>query len=108
NTLETLLVSPSSRAELVAGKFLVVFTLGLVTTLLNVGSLFGTLEVATSTTLQMQFPISFGVAMAIVLATIPTVALAGAVCMAFGCLARSFRDAQNFLTPVYLALVFPA
>jgi sodium transport system permease protein len=109
NTLETLLTAPASTPELIAGKFLVVITLGMVTTLLNVASLFGSLKLIVATAGQGDaFPVHLPIAIAVIGASIPSVALAGAVCMALGCLARSFRDAQNYLTPVYLLMIFPA
>ncbi len=109
NTLETLMTAPVATTELIAGKFGVVFTIGIVSTLLNVASLYGTAQVTlASAATQTQFSIGPGVAAAILFATLPAVALSSAVCMAVGCLARSFRDAQNYLTPIYLALVMPA
>lgn len=108
NTLETLMTSPATPAELIAGKFCVVLTLGMVSTLLNVASLFGTVAMMGSGVPNMNIPVSLPTAAALTVVLIPTVAMSGAVCMAIGCLARSFRDAQNYMTPVYLVLLMPA
>ncbi len=108
NTLETLMTSPARPAELILGKFFVVLTLGLASTLLNVASLFGTVSMMGSGVPNMNIPVSFQTAVALTVVLIPTVAMSGAVCMAIGCLARSFRDAQNYMTPVYLVLLMPA
>lgn len=109
-TLETLLTSPSTAAELMTGKFGVVFAIGMATTALNVASLFGTLAAVSSVAheLHIAAPLGARLILTLVAATAPAVALAGAVSLAVGCLARSFRDAQNFLTPVYLSLLLPA
>ena len=73
----------------------------MLTTLLNVGSLYVTMLLVTHELPggAVPFPMSAPIGIAVVLASMPTVALAAAFCMAIGCLAKSFRDAQNFLTP---------
>ena len=109
-TLETLLTAPVSSAELIAGKFGVVCAMGFTTTILNISSLYGTLSLVTSAAPEMKIGAAMTphTALLLIAASLPTVALSGAVCMAIGCLARSFRDAQNYLTPVYLGLLLPA
>lgn len=109
STLETLLVSPATPTELVLGKYAVVFIVGVVSVLLNVTSLFGTVQaIGASAASGISLPVGRVQAGLVMLASIPSVALSGAICMAVGCLARSFRDAQNYMTPVYLAIILPS
>lgn len=108
NTLETLLASPATASELVLGKYGVVLVVGVASVLLNVGSLFGTVKALAAAAPDVPFPVGGLQAALVMLAAIPSVALSGAVCMAVGCLARSFRDAQNYMTPVYLAIILPS
>lgn len=108
NTLETLLASPATATELVLGKYAVVFLVGVVSVLLNVASLFGTVTAMAASAPDIPFPVGGAQAGLVMLAAIPSVALSGAICMAVGCLARSFRDAQNYMTPVYLAIILPS
>ncbi|HUQ41854.1 MAG TPA: ABC transporter permease subunit/CPBP intramembrane protease [Candidatus Limnocylindrales bacterium] len=109
NTLETLLASPATATELVLGKYGVVFVVGVVSVLLNVTSMFGTVQaISASNPEAATIPVGRLQAGLVMLAAIPSVALSGAICMAVGCLARSFRDAQNYMTPVYLAIILPS
>lgn len=108
NTLETLLSSPATSTELVLGKYGVVFVVGVTSVFLNVASLFGTVHAMAASAPELELPLGLPQAAMVMLAAIPSVALSGAICMAVGCLARSFRDAQNYLTPVYLAIVLPS
>jgi len=107
-TLETLLASPATATELVLGKYGVVFVVGVTSVFLNVASLFGTVKAMASAAPDVPFPVGGVQAGLVMLAAIPSVALSGAICMAVGCLARSFRDAQNYMTPVYLAIILPS
>ncbi len=111
-TLETLLVAPVSRTALITGKFLVVATVATCTGLLNLGSLGltvamglgpGLLEGA-SEALQVPW---HAVALTAV-AIIPAALFFSAVMVAVAALARSFKEAQNLLTPVYMLCMMPA
>ena len=111
-TLETLLVTPVSRTALITGKFLVVATVATCTGLLNLGSLGltvamglgpGLLEGA-SEALQVPWHAVALTAVAIV----PAALFFSAVMVAVAALARSFKQAQNLLTPVYMLCMMPA
>jgi sodium transport system permease protein len=118
-TMETLLISPASRAEIVLGKFLTVFMASVMTALLNLASMgltgvgiahrFGSaLGRATAPgkriTTVFAAP-SFESAFWIVLLLIPLAAFFSAICLALAVLARSMKEGQYYMTPLYLIAI---
>lgn len=114
-TFETLLSTPTSKLEIVTGKFLTVFLLAMTTGLLNLGSMAATFAFMASqlqTVLgdQVQFEISFPPFAIPVLLVIlvPLAFFISAVMMAIAVMARSFKEAQNYVTPFFLVITMPA
>jgi sodium transport system permease protein len=106
-TLETLLTTPVKKSEIITGKFLTISLFAFVTGLLNLGSMTLSMTLLLSSD-KVNFSIpwsSFGL---IFLVLIPTTMFFVAVMMLVSSLANSFKDAQNYLTPVYLVCGFPA
>jgi len=110
-TLETLMVSPVPVMELIVGKFLVVTTVAVVGAALNLACVsatvyFGGFEQALSGREQSGgFP--FGVLPVILLSLVPFAILFSAVLIAVCSFARTFKEAQNYITPVILAALIP-
>jgi sodium transport system permease protein len=120
-TMETLLISPASRTEIVLGKFATVMLASVMTALLNLVSMgltgiqmargVGTLAAvpgrrAISSVLA---PPTIQAAFWMVLLLIPLAAFFSAVCLALAVLARSMKEGQYYMTPLYmisLPLVF--
>lgn len=117
-TLEPLFATPVSRQAIVAGKFLTVATVSALTGVLNVTCMAAAgLWIARSAadaaghglplgSLARALPwgaIGLGL-LALAIATL----LFSALMMAVAALARNFKEAQNFLTPVYLVASLPA
>ncbi|MCP4639999.1 MAG: CPBP family intramembrane metalloprotease [bacterium] len=111
-TFETLLSAPASTAEIVCGKYLAVFLLSMMTGLLNLASLMLTFafEIWQFDDKLGIFELSFppSTAILIVLALIPLALLISAVMMSIAVCAQSFREAQSFVTPFLLLILFPA
>lgn len=110
-TLETLLTTPVGRWEVVCGKFLTVCTLSGVTVLLHAGSLgltvwqgLGRLGLAGKLDLTLPPP----AILATGLLMLPLIVLFSAGMMAVALLARSFKEAQNYLSPLYTVAVMLA
>lgn len=103
--MQTLMVAPLRSSEIVTGKFLAVWTVGLVAAFANVTSL--------SLTMARILPggefsipaSSFVLAAALLL---PITMTTSALFLAIAAFAKDFKDGQNFLTPVYMLLVMPA
>jgi len=113
-TLETLLVSPVGRIEIVIGKYLTVFVLALVNALLNLASMGLTIGVGLKAMGgneimgKMAFSIDIGTMAIILLELLPLAALFSAIFLAISAFANSYKEAQGYLTPVFLAAELPA
>lgn len=111
-TLETLLATPAGKLNIVWGKFLTVFLLCMITGLLNLGSMsasvlfqLGQLEDGFG---EFGLTISPGMLLIALAAMVPLAFFVSAIMMALAVLARSFKEAQNFVTPFFVALLIPA
>lgn len=111
-TLETLLAAPVDRISLMAGKYLVVATAGVITGLLNLGSIGLTLSLGFGPALRAAGVASQDVPWSAVLLTVvamvPAALFFAAILIAIAALGRSFKEAQNLLTPVLLVCQLPA
>jgi sodium transport system permease protein len=113
-TLETLLVSPASRAEIVYGKFLTVLVVAMISALLNLLSIGGSLlfvahslgGAATNVLPRLAIsPLSFLLAL---LQLVPLSVLFASLCIAVAVSARSYKEGQSMLTPISMLVIFPA
>ncbi len=113
-TLETLLVSPASRSEFVVGKYLVVLTTGIVAALLSMASLTFSLNYMVdnvigdiaSEILRLQF--SFEMVVLIILIILPLAGIFASVLLSVSIFARSFKEAQSYITALNMAVILPA
>jgi len=119
-TLESLLVSPVRRSEVVAGKLLATTITALTTALFSVlgfvasgliARLVLTQGSATSEVTQAfggQLSLTVGSALTLLGIVISAALLISAVLIALSIYARSYKEAQTYVTPLSLAIVFPA
>jgi sodium transport system permease protein len=109
-TLQTLMTAPVTSLSIVAGKFGAVLALSVLTGLAN---LLSVALVALSMPVPEAFvgDVSFAIAplngALVFLCMVLLGMMFGAIMMAVAVTARGFKDAQNFLTPLYLLCVFP-
>jgi sodium transport system permease protein len=115
-TIETILASAARRSELVLGKFLMVLTASLVTTLLALGSFATTILFVTGATKgfpgggkkELVFVIS-GQAVAVVFfMVLPLTVMFAAALLAIALLAKSYKEAQTYISPLMLVVILPA
>lgn len=110
NTLETLLLAPVSRTEIALGKFLPIFTTSLIAAALGVCSLFlsfyNLLPDAVLERLEITIPPS--TALFVGLLVVPPSAAFAGLFLAVSIYARSFKEAQNYLSPLPLLMILPA
>lgn len=114
-TLETLMVAPVPTGQVVAGKFLVVTTIAVLSSTLNLLSMgatirFGGIGDVMTRTLPgagaIAIPLSvFPIVLA---AMIPFAVLFSGVMVAACSFARTFKEAQTYMTPVMIAALMPA
>ena len=108
-TLETILSSPVNRFDLMTGKVLAVSTLAAVTGMLNLISISLTMVegmrlIGGSQALQIPWSRTI----AALTMVVPSAFLFASVMVAIGAMARSFKEAQNLLTPIYFLCITPA
>src|SRR5262249_12453649 len=120
-TMETLLISPATRAEIVIGKFLTVMLASVLTALLNLVSMgltgiqmaqlagagggAGHIPRETGRRLAATAaiaPPTLQSALWMILLLIPLAAFFSAICVALAVLARSMKEGQYYMTPLYL------
>ena len=115
-TMETLLICPASRAEIVMGKFFTVLLASVMTALLNLISMgltgwglaakLGKMSAATAGGAAkyegMMSPPSPTAAFWIVLILIPLAVFFSAICLSLAVLARSMKEGQYYMTPLYI------
>lgn len=99
-TMETLLISPASREEIVWGKFLTIWVFSAVTALLNLVSM----GLTTLHFSRVFDPGSFRLSVLGwgVLLLLPLSAFFSALCLAVGVYARSSKEGQYYLMPLFL------
>ncbi len=115
-TIETLLATPVERLELVAGKFLMIMTASLTTTLIALFSLGGTFALPFLALKELSraagskaFALDLSVAglASVFLLVLPLAVLFSAGLLALGLLAKSHKEAQTYITPLILLILLP-
>jgi sodium transport system permease protein len=116
-TIETILCSPVSRTHLVIGKFLMVLTASVATAVLSIMSMtvsFGVgkkmlLGVARGTAdAAMQITMTGKAVISIFIIVLPLAVLFSAALLAISLFAKSFKEAQSYLSPLMIVVVLPA
>lgn len=111
-TLETLLLVPIARHQLVLGKFLVVFSAGVVSAVLSLAGLGGWLAYRGSdlggdlgAVMRSIGPTDLGL---IATMLIPTAAIFAALLLSISIYAKSFKEAQSYIAPLNMLVILPA
>jgi sodium transport system permease protein len=110
-TLETLLLAPVSRLEIAAGKFVVVFAAAIIAAVLATTSMaitltHGVLPAGMTAAFNLQFqPLAIVLTASLLL---PVAALFSALLLGISLLARSFKEAQTYATPLQFLVILPA
>jgi sodium transport system permease protein len=110
-TLETLLVSPASRRELVIGKYLTVATVCMVSSFLSVVGLMLSFMLpgkAFAWVSQGGLHLSAPSIAAILLVQLPLAVLFAGLLLALSTFARNQKEAQTYIGPLMLIVIVPA
>ena len=110
-TLETLMVAPVPTVDLIAGKFVVVALIALLSASLNLLSIGGTIYLGGLGSLLSQggqVVIPIAALPWVLLVLIPLAVMFSAALLAVCSFARSFKEAQNYVMPVMVAALIPA
>lgn len=108
-TMETLLISPAARGEIVIGKFLTVLLFSMSTALLNLASMGFTSRYMASVAQNGMLekvgnlaPPSAAAIVWMIVLLIPLASLFSALCLSLATFARSTKEGQYYLTPLLL------
>lgn len=115
-TMETLLISPASRGEIVMGKFLTVVLASMTTALLNILSMgltgvqmakqLGAMNAAAARATETVIsPPSLASVLWMVLLLVPLSVFFSAISVALAVLAKSMKEGQYYMTPLYLVVL---
>jgi sodium transport system permease protein len=114
-TMEMLLSSPAGRGEIVLGKILVAITASFMTSVLTiisfrVSSLFGMKAIGSGRQLplMMEIPLDAKTFALIFVSIIPMAILSATLMIAIATMAKSYKEAQSYLTPLLLVAILPA
>ncbi len=100
-TMETLLISPAGREEIVLGKFLTIWVFSAATALLNLVSM-GLTTWQFGGVLSQEATMGPAALFWCVLLLLPLSAFFSALCLAVGAYARSSKEGQYYLMPLFL------
>jgi sodium transport system permease protein len=114
-TMETILSSPIKRTHLVLGKFLLVLTASLATAMLSVFSM-GASFTAMSRFVSVEnvaegvpiIPMHASTVLAIFVVAVPIAVLFSSTLITISLFAKSFKEAQSYLTPMTFVVLVPA
>ena len=110
-TLETLMAAPVPTVDLIAGKFVVVASVGMLSAVLNLLSIGGTIYLGglgDVLTHGNELTIPLHTLPLVLLVLIPLAVMFSAMLLAVCSFARSFKEAQNYVAPVMMAALIPA
>jgi sodium transport system permease protein len=115
-TMETILSSPVSRLDLVLGKFLLVFSASLTTAILSVTSMglsfaymgHALSKSADTSAAGIHMNLGFTSVIAVFLMALPLSVLFSAALMTVALFAKTYKEAQSYLTPLMFIVVIPA
>jgi sodium transport system permease protein len=116
-TIETILCSPVSRMHLVLGKFLMVLTASVATAVLAITSMAISFGVGKKMLLggapgaaeaALQITITGKATVSIFFVVLPLAVFFSAALLALSLFAKSFKEAQSYISPLMAVLVLPA
>jgi len=115
-TIETVLSSPVSRLDLVIGKYLLVFSASLVSAILSVTSMGTSFAILGHSHLMtnsegaqsLNLNLGFVSVVAVFFMALPLACLFSAVLMTIASFAKTYKEAQSYLTPLTFLVVIPA
>src|SRR5713101_116959 len=114
-TMETILSSPISRRDLVLGKFLLVLSASLTTAVLAIFSMGTSFYVvgrsgamSSKEAAALQLHIGLPTVLSVFLMALPLAVFFAAVLLTIALFAKSYKEAQSYLTPMTFVVVIPA
>lgn len=115
-TLESILLTPAKRIEIVLGKFMAVATTSLVSVVVSLGSLYAAMSFGfgaltnpggLSGTGGTNFSIDLGTLLLLFVVSLLLVVMFSAIQLSIGIFAKNYKEAQSYIGPAYLIVVLP-
>lgn len=106
-TLEALLMTPASRNEIVTGKFMAVAVVSTTTIIISVAAIFVTAPFISGSTGEIDLALDAKAALVMLPVAVLMASMFAALLLAVSIFARSYKEAQNYVTPLYLLAVLP-
>lgn len=106
-TLEALLLTPATRFEIVTGKFLTVATTAIITVVLSLTSFYFAFTKFPMQGGEMQIQISTGMILLMLGVGVLLSVMFSALLLTLCIFAKSFKEAQNYLSPIYILAILP-
>jgi sodium transport system permease protein len=114
-TMETILSSPISRTDLVLGKFFLVLSASLTTAILAIFSMGASFyfvgrtgAMSSKEAAAMQLHIGLPTVLSVFLMALPLAVFFAAILLTIALFAKSYKEAQSYLTPLTFIVVIPA
>ncbi|HAV62959.1 MAG TPA: hypothetical protein DCY13_11410 [Verrucomicrobiales bacterium] len=114
-TIETLLCSPVSRTQIVLGKFLMVLTAAVATTVLSLSSMGGSIVLGSRLLasssgggVKLPFVVDAGGLVMVFTMMMPILVMFAALLIALSLFARSSKEAQSYISPLMIIVIIPA
>lgn len=110
-TMETLLISPAARSEIVLGKFLTILLFSILTAMVNIASMGGSLFLFSLAGHSSASPLagvslpSIGTLLMLAVMMVPLASLFSALSLSLATFARSTKEGQYYLTPMMLVVM---
>jgi len=117
-TLEALLLTPVKRFHIVFGKFLAVATVALISIVVALSSLYGTLQYVGSSMKTMQtgstpltgitnFSLEIPAVLLMLFVSILLALMFSAVILSIAIFAKNYKEAQSYIGPSYIVVILP-
>lgn len=116
-TLESLLLTPVRRLELVLGKFLAVSTAAIISVVISLSSFYAAIVFGYGRLLSASaggsqgaaasFSIGFGTVFLLFIVSVLLVLMFSSILLSIGIFAKNFKEAQSYIGPAYLVIVLP-
>jgi sodium transport system permease protein len=112
-TLETILVSPTTRGELAMGKFFCVMTASIVTAILATTSMsitagMGFAQMSSYTGEEIRLSMKLTSILVMLILFLPVSALFSSILLSLALVAKSYKEAQSYITPLMIVVIMPA
>lgn len=111
-TMETILASPAGRMDIVAGKFLMVLTVAMITTFLTIASMAVTVLLGSQflqrISTRLVLTVSGKAIATVILIVLPLAVFFSAALLAISVFARNYKEAQSYIGPLMFLVIIPA